>query len=56
VAVRCRPLNSKELTVSDFETVRILDQKLVILLDPGNEFEPEDVNIIKYEGIGTFFY
>ncbi len=43
VAVRVRPLNSKELTVSDFDTVRILDQKLVILLDPGNEFEPEDV-------------
>ena len=47
VAVRMRPLNSKELTVSDFETVRILDNKLVILLDPGNEFEPEDVLLIK---------
>lgn len=47
VAVRMRPLNSRELIVSDFETVRILDKKLVILLDPGNEFEPEDVIKIK---------
>ena len=43
VAVRTRPLNSKELNVSDFEIVRVLDQKVVVLLDPGNEFQYDDV-------------
>lgn len=41
--MRCRPLNSKELALSDFETVKVLNSKLVVLLDPGNEFEPEDI-------------
>lgn len=41
--MRCRPLNPRELQLSDFETVKILNSKLVVLLDPGNEFEPEDI-------------
>ena len=44
VAVRCRPLNSKELGISNFETIKILDQNLVVLFDPANEFDPNDVN------------
>ena len=44
VAVRVRPLNSRELAVSNFETIKVMDQKVICLLDPQNEFEPEDVN------------
>jgi kinesin family protein 18/19 len=42
VAVRTRPLNSKEMNISNFETLKILDGKLVVLLDPMNEFDPND--------------
>ena len=53
VAIRVRPLNSKELSISNFETINILDQKLVVLMDPQNEFEREDVihffNVINYK-------
>jgi hypothetical protein len=42
VAVRSRPLSEKERDKSDFETVRILDRQVVVLLDPGNTFEKED--------------
>lgn len=34
VAVRLRPLSSKEIERSEFEIVRILDKKVVILMDP----------------------
>jgi kinesin family protein 18/19 len=43
VAIRVRPLNSKELAISNFETIKIVDQKIAVLLDPANEFEPQDV-------------
>ncbi|EGR28601.1 kinesin motor domain protein [Ichthyophthirius multifiliis] len=43
VAIRVRPLNQKELEKSDFEVVRILDQRLVVLIDPGYEFNQNDV-------------
>ena len=38
-------MNSKEYSISNFETVKILDRKVVILLDPQNEFERDDVII-----------
>lgn len=41
--MRVRPLNSKELSISNFETIRVLDSKVIVLMDPQNEFEPEDV-------------
>jgi len=43
VAVRVRPLNSKELTFSNYETLKVLDNKVVVLLDPQNQFDPNDV-------------
>lgn len=44
VAVRIRPLNQKELAKSDFETVKVLDERVIVLLDPGFELNPDDVN------------
>lgn len=43
VAVRCRPLWNKEKEVSDFEIVKILDRKMVILMDPYEYNAPSDV-------------
>lgn len=34
VAVRCRPLSKKELDISNIETVKILNNKVVCVLDP----------------------
>jgi kinesin family member 18/19 len=34
VCVRCRPLNPKEVQISNIETVKILNKKIVIVLDP----------------------
>lgn len=58
MAVRVRPLNNKELSQSEFETIRVLDQKMIVLLDPGNEFESDDVKNLDSNlsnGIHTFF-
>ena len=44
VVVRNRPLNEKELAISNFETITVLDDKVVILLDPRNQFDFKDVN------------
>lgn len=41
VAVRVRPLNDKEKTISEFQTIKILDEHLMILMDPENN--PDDV-------------
>ena len=43
VAIRVRPLNTRELTVSNFDTIKVMDQKVICLLDPQNEFESQDV-------------
>ena len=43
VAVRVRPLNDKERYISDFETVKVLNENFVVLLDPQYEMAPEDV-------------
>ena len=34
VCVRCHPLSSLEYQLSAFETIRIIDEKMVILMDP----------------------
>ena len=34
VAVRCRPLTKREVELDDYKTVHILDDKLVIIIDP----------------------
>ena len=44
VTVRLRPLNSKEALKSEFETVKILDEHVLALLDPGYELNPDDVS------------
>jgi len=36
-------LNQKELSISNFETLKIIDGKVVVLLDPQNEFESDEV-------------
>lgn len=43
VCVRCRQLNKKESEVSDIETVKILNKKVVIVLDPVQYNGPEDI-------------
>lgn len=43
VAVRSRPLSQKEKEFSDFEIVKILDKKMVILIDPYEYNAPTDV-------------
>ncbi|CAD8110484.1 unnamed protein product [Paramecium sonneborni] len=37
VAIRVRPLSQKERSLSEFETIRILDNKMIVLLDPEQE-------------------
>ena len=44
VCVRCRPLSSLEYQLSAYETIRIMDNKMVILMDP-----------IEYNGPNTIF-
>ena len=44
VCVRCRPLSQSEHQLSSYETIRIMDEKMVILMDP-----------IEYNGPSTVF-
>ena len=44
VCVRCRPLSSLEKQLSSFETIRIMDNKMLVLMDP-----------IEYNGPTTVF-
>ena len=44
VCVRCRPLSSLERQLSSFETIRIMDNKMLVLMDP-----------IEYNGPTTVF-
>ncbi len=41
--IRIRPINQKELYISDFESAGCLDKNLVVLHDPQYEMCPEDV-------------
>ena len=34
VAIRCRPLSFREKNISNIETIKVLDEKIVILMDP----------------------
>lgn len=43
VAVRVRPINDKETYISSFETAKVMDQNMVLLLDPQYEMAPDDV-------------
>lgn len=38
-----RPLIKKEVEENPFEIVKVLDEKVIVLLDPANSLEPEDV-------------
>ena len=44
ICVRCRPLSAFEHQLSSYETIRIMDNKMVILVDP-----------IEYNGPSTVF-
>ncbi|EAR82018.2 kinesin motor catalytic domain protein (macronuclear) [Tetrahymena thermophila SB210] len=43
VAIRCRPLNQREIEKSEYEVVRILDERVVVLIDPYYESNQNDV-------------
>ena len=43
VAVRCRPLSKKEKEISEKETIKIIDGKIVKLKDPNNFLNPNNV-------------
>lgn len=43
VCVRCRPLSKKESEISNIETVKILNGKVVVILDPVEYNGPEDI-------------
>ena len=43
VAIRARPLNIKEIEFNDKEIIKILDEKVVILLDPFEYNGPQEV-------------
>ena len=43
VAVRCRPLWNKEKEFSEYEIVKILDRKMVILMDPYEYNGPNEI-------------
>jgi hypothetical protein len=36
-------LIKKEVEENPFEIVKVLDEKVIVLLDPANSLEPEDV-------------
>jgi kinesin family protein 18/19 len=36
-----RPLSPKELSIIELDTVKVLDSKMVVLLDPENEFSTD---------------
>lgn len=42
--MRSRPLSSKEVAKSSYETVKVLDERVAVLLDPGYELNPDDVS------------
>ena len=43
VAVRCRPLNQKEREISLYETLQIMERKIIILKDPNGASNPNNV-------------
>ena len=43
VAVRCRPLSQKEREISIYETLQIMERKIIILKDPNGALNPNNV-------------
>ena len=43
VAVRCRPLSQKEKEISLYETLQIMERKIIILKDPNGASNPNNV-------------
>ena len=43
VTVRCRPLNQKEREISLYETLQIMERKIIILKDPNGASNPNNV-------------
>ena len=43
VAVRCRPLNQKEREISLYETLQIMERKIIILKDPNGASNPNNI-------------
>ena len=41
VAVRCRPLSQKEREISLYETIQIMERKIIILKDPNGYLNPK---------------
>jgi hypothetical protein len=53
VAVRVRPMNDKERTVSEFETIRVLDGKVLVLVDPEANSEEVSWGVIERFQLGV---
>ena len=43
VCIRVRPLLAKDKYITEFECVKTIDEKVIVLLDPQYEMSPEDV-------------
>ena len=43
VAVRCRPLSQKEREISVYETIQIMERKIIILKDPNGATNPNNI-------------
>ena len=43
VAVRCRPLSQKEREISVYETIQIMQRKIIILKDPNGYLNPNNI-------------
>ena len=43
VAVRCRPLNQREREISSYETIQIMQRKIIILKDPNGYLNPNNI-------------
>ena len=43
VAVRCRPLSHKEREISLYETIQIMERKIIILKDPNGYLNPNNI-------------
>ena len=43
VAVRSRPLSQKEKEISDYETIQIMERRIIILKDPNGYLNPNNI-------------
>jgi kinesin family protein 18/19 len=42
VAVRCRPISQKESSISDIETIGVVEDRVVVLREPPNDLDPRE--------------